>query len=583
MPPGFWFPSRGVDVWRPLRIDQPRDVDIVGRLQPGRSWSDVQAELNVLASTRTLVRSFQQEARIKVGPGLQALIAPAIVILLIACLNVANLLVMRALDRDRELAIRSALGATPLRLARLTVVDATILGAAAGGGGLLLASWGIAGLQVAGASALPALAGAVRPYLVAAIAAGAAAVTILAVALLPAFRAARMDLRAAFAGGLRQPVFRRLGYGVGDVVLVLQVALAVVLVVVSAFNLRLFGEAVRVSRLPGGDRVRVARVSAASDISEAGRTTLFAAVLDEVRRSGGIEASAIATSLPELGQPRSEVTVTGARGATASCRVKVAYVTTEFFDTLGMTFRTRLPGPGVSAVASESGAARCFPSGVQGSSAVRVSSDGGAWIPVTGVVADPFTSKMPGTTDMASYLWVVGAQRWPSNVLVIVRSAASHSSLRTRNGIAVDAFTTYDERVGPSAAEMGLLVGVLGGTSLLALLLAFTGVYAAMSQSCQSRIVELGIRLALGAPPVRLVVLAVARDVPLVAAGVVTGVVGTVWVTAIVWRDLLVFNALDLRVWVVVTSVLAGAALLASLGPALRALKVDPMTVLRAE
>ena len=119
--------------------------------------------------------------------------------------------------------------------------------------------------------------------------------------------------------------------------------------------------------------------------------------------------------------------------------------------------------------------------------------------------------------------------------------------------------------------------------SLLALLLAFTGVYAAMSQSCQSRIVELGIRLALGAPPARLVALAVARDVPLVAAGIVAGVVGTVWVTAIVWRDLLVFNALDLRVWVVVTTVLAGAALLASLGPALRALRVDPMTVLRAE
>src|SRR5207248_1094272 len=100
-------------------------------------------------------------------------------------------------------------------------------------------------------------------------------------------------------------------------------------------------------------------------------------------------------------------------------------------------------------------------------------------------------------------------------------------------------------------------------------ILAFTGVYAALSQTCSLRSVELGVRLALGAEPRQLVVAAVARDMPLVAAGIAVGVTGTLWVTAIVWRDLLLVSATDPRLWFVVAGILAGAGLLASVGPAL--------------
>jgi ABC-type antimicrobial peptide transport system permease subunit len=127
------------------------------------------------------------------------------------------------------------------------------------------------------------------------------------------------------------------------------------------------------------------------------------------------------------------------------------------------------------------------------------------------------------------------------------------------------------------------VIDVLGLVAVLSLVLAFTGVYAAMSQSCALRLVEFGIRLALGANPRRLVASAVARDAPLVFAGIVVGLVGTVWVTASVWRDLLLINAIDARVWFGVTTVIASAALLATLGPALRAARVDPMAVLRAD
>jgi len=125
-----------------------------------------------------------------------------------------------------------------------------------------------------------------------------------------------------------------------------------------------------------------------------------------------------------------------------------------------------------------------------------------------------------------------------------------------------------------------VMLAIAGG---MALLLGVIGIYGVISYSVSQRTRELGIRLALGASPGGLVVAALVHDVPLLGAGVVTGIVGTVWVTAIVWRDLLVFNAVDLRVWSAVFVAIATASLCASVPPALRAIRVDPIAVLRAE
>jgi predicted permease len=590
MPDDFWLPSRGVDVWLPLVLDGHATVDIVGRLRPGRSWSDAQAEFNVLARSRTLVRSLEQEGLIRLRPGLQGFVAPAIVLLLIACANVGNLLVMRLATRRKEFAVRSALGATPFRLARLSLVEASMLVAIAGAAGLILATWAIAALRIAVASAIPALAGAVRAdALVAAVAGLATIVTILGVGPWPALSAARSDILSGLTGRTRRPISARFHYGVNDVLVVVQVGLAVALVLTSAFIVRMGEEIGRVSRPPAGDRAIVTQVTAGETLSAASRASAFERLLDETRGAAGIDAAALSSTLPQLGgQPRVDVAVATSAGETM-CRAKVAYVTPSFFSALGVTFQRGQLGSGLAAIVSESTAARCLAGGSAGEAHVRAAIDATRmteWIPVTGVVTDPFASRMSATTDAAAYVWIVGTRDWPSSVYLVARTALSTASVRGPSlpatlGLATDPWTTFEARVTSDGAWF--VIYVLGIVAVLSLVLAFTGVYAAMSQSCAQRLVELGIRLALGADPRRLVATAIARDAPLVIAGIVVGLVGTVWVTAAVWRDLLLLNALDARVWIGVFTVLAGAVLLATLGPALRAARVDPMAVLRSD
>ncbi len=365
------------------------------------------------------------------------------------------------------------------------------------------------------------------------------------------------------------------------------------MVVVSAFNLRLFAEATRISRPADADRVRVAQVRAGRTVAADARPVLFGRLVDELRDARGAEAVALATGLPEFGQPR--VAVTAAEGdRQTSCRVKVAHVSEEFFRALGLRFLSGRIGPRPAAIVSESAALRCLSDRSGGEVQIRVpvglaSTD--RWFPVTGTVVDPFSSRMPGTDAMAASVWIVRAREWPARVLVIVRDKEDHSrapsptaaAVKPIDGLAMGTLAPVEDRIGPGSAAARLILGVLGSVSLLALLLAFTGVYAAMSQSCARRLPELGIRLALGASPGGLVVAALVHDVPLLGAGVVTGIVGTVWVTAIVWRDLLVFNAVDLRVWSAVFVAIATASLCASVPPALRAIRVDPIAVLRAE
>jgi putative ABC transport system permease protein len=379
----------------------------------------------------------------------------------------------------------------------------------------------------------------------------------------------------------------RLQYGVGDVLIVLQVALGAALVVVSVFNVRLFAEAVRVSQPADGDRVRIAQLTAARSIATDARPALFAHVLDAIRGTGGIEAVALATALPELGRPRSSLTF-AAVGKETRCSIKVAYVSDEFFSALGLRFLKGKVESGPSAIVSASAASRCFEERADRELQVHVPAGSALshhWIPVSGVVVDPFRSRMPGTDVMASYAWIVGALEWPAQVSVVVRASTGPkaAAMQPVDGVVLDAFTPMADRIGPGNASTRLILTVSGSGAALALLLAFLGVHAAMSQSCERRMRELGIRLALGAPPRRLVSTALVHDAPLVVVGLVVGLAGTLWVTVIVWRDLLIFNAIDVRVWASIGAVLAGAALLASLGPALRAVRVDPIALLHTE
>jgi putative ABC transport system permease protein len=584
MPPGFWFPMRGIDVWLPLQPGATDLVEIFGRLPAGRAWPEVQAELDVIAGSRTMLRSLPDEARIKLGPGLEALVAPAVAILLIACANVANLLLIRLFDCRQELAIRAALGARPVQLARLAMAEAVGLSALAAVAGSIFAWWGTTALRLVGSDALPAVA-AVRLTSIGFMATATVMIAMIVLAPLPALRAARIRADALAFGGRRRAMSRRSAYGVGDVLLVAQVALAVVLVTVSAFDLRLFAEALRMGRPARSDGVLVTRMIAAREVAASAREALFERVVQQLRGRADIMGVALASALPQVGERRA-IVLAGTDSASTTCAIKIARVTQGFFDVLGLTFRAGGIGSGPAAVASEAAMARCFSSISPQNPHIRLPEEQGSWIPITGVAADPFASRMTETSDAAAYIWVVRGREWPGSVYVLASLSAPLSgppTLRATAGMAFDEWTPYRQRTSTNAEQMRLIVGMLGTISCVALLIAFAGVYAAMSHSCASLLPDLGIRLALGAPPWRAAMEALVRDAPLVGAGVAVGALGTAWVTAYVWRDLLMLSVLDLRVWLGVSGLVAAAAVLASIGPALRAARVDPLVLLRAE
>lgn len=602
MPPDFWFPARGIDVWLPLPSRHAL-IDMAGRLRPGRTWADAQAEFDVLARSptapsagappRTLIRSVQAEANIRLKPGFEGLVLPALAILLIACANVGNLLVMRLAGREKELAIRTALGASAAQLARLSIAETTLLATAAGGVGFVLALWGTTLLE-RGVAAIPQMAGAVKagPLTIVATVA-ATAITLGGAAVLPALRAARSDVSAALTGSRHQRTSNRFHYHATDLLVVLQIALAVVLVLVGIFWLRVVREIVNTSVPPAGDRTLVARLATRKDLPATIRAAALQRVVDEASGVPGVDAVALTTHLPELrGQRLSRIAVASS-GGSSECRVKIAHVTPHFFEVIGVRFQRGAVRQGVSAVASVGAAKRCVAGDLAAPWSIRPADESTAkdeWMPITGVVSDPSSSKMD-TADSESYVWILGARAWPADVFFLaagprgldLRPRLNEAAGRASPEIVLDALGTLRERVDEALAGTSLIVGVMSTVALLALVLAFTGVYAAMSQSGENRRVELGIRVALGAPPRQLVATALAREAPLVAAGMVAGSVGTVWVTAIVWREILIITALDPRVWTVVFAVLLMAAVLAALGPARRAIRIDPIDVLRAD
>ena len=299
MPPDFWFPTRGIDVWMPLSASPRALIDIAGRLRDGRTWADAQAEFNVLAQSRTtsgvglrpraLIRSLQGEANIRLGQLTGVLLLPALAILLIACANVGNLLVMRLVGREKELAIRTALGASAVQLARLSLAETALVAAAAGVAGFVLALWGTRLLSLA-AAAIPQLAGAIKagPLTIVATVA-ATAITLVGTAVLPALRAARSDVSAALTGARRQRISNRFHYHAADLLVVLQIALAAILVLVCAFQLRIAREVLNVNVPPAGDRTLVAHLTTRQDLPAITRADVLQRVVDEASGVPGVE------------------------------------------------------------------------------------------------------------------------------------------------------------------------------------------------------------------------------------------------------------------------------------------------------
>jgi predicted permease len=551
----------------------------------------------------------QAELRSAMDESLAILMAVAAGVLLIACANVANLLIARGAARERELALRRALGASGLRLAWLLMAEAAVLALVGSLGGLVVATWG-AGLlvDVFTTSDSVAAVGATPDWRIVAFTAAVAVATALLAGLAPAVRAVRGGvapaLKAAGGGVVReQPRLRK-------TLVVAQVALSFLMIVTAVLFVRSLHNLLEIH--PGFSTARV--TSFTVDLERSGykdeRSRIFGQqLLERVRALPGVEAAGFATmGILEGGGWGMPFTVEGFTpkpGDSASSMVNA--VSPGYLETLqarivrGRGFRdqdARVPAEGEewpyrTAIVNETFARRYFDTRDPIGRHVGIGGDPGTPTPITivGVVADSRYQRI--REDVRPQILLPAFEnRGLNDVTVYVRSrqptASVVASLRgvvraLDPGMPVFNVATLDERVARSLRNERLIAGLSAAFATLATLLGIVGLYGVMAYTVTRRSREIGIRMALGARA-SLVAGQVVREAGLlIAGGLVLAAPAAWWLKGYIATQLYGITPGDPRTIALAAIGLTAVGLMAAAIPASRAARVSPMQALRDE
>lgn len=620
-PSGFDYPRESA-LWIPRRMDPEgcgrgcHAWQSVGRLAAGVDLERARQEVDALAaalSDEFPDSNFQKGMFVEplvdylvgdVRRGLWTLLGAVGVVLLIVCANVANLLLVRGSTRTGEVAVRSALGASPRRVVGAVLTESAVLAGAGAGLGLALAFAVIGALRFVPAGAVPRLDVVTLDGTVLAFALGVTAIVTLVFGLAPALRLARTapahDLGgAARSGGDRTEARSR------SLLLAAEVALSVVLLTGAGLFVRSLGELVSVDM--GFEEREVVRFSLnlpSTRYADLPSITAFYEQLeDRLRAVPGVEA--VGTSYgPPLGNVSigGDVLVDGrprpAPGQETNAQLRPS--TPGFFDAIGLpVLRGRGIEPGDRAetepvaVVNETFVRENFPDEDVLGRRVGVTAGWGfqsdtLWT-VVGVVADA-RSRLSFEPEPAVYL--AHAQFGPGSATVHVRGRAGVSGLvlQAREAVrALDAnlplarVETLDEAVRRSTATTRFYLSVIGAFAGIALVLAAVGLYGVVSYLVSRRTREIGIRVALGASTDRVRRLVVLQGLRPALVGLVVGLGGALLLGRVVAGMLYEVQPGDPRVLGAVMVVLLVVSLLATLLPAVRATRVDPVTALRAE
>ncbi|HEV2498066.1 MAG TPA: ABC transporter permease [Terriglobia bacterium] len=628
MPSSFQLPYMAPDLWTPLaltpaQLDPVKERDhqwlsMAGRLRPGVTVAQAQTAMNGMA--RRLMREYPNYFPPRIGYGIKVvqlkpdligstgkflfvLLAAVGFVLLIACANVANLMLTRASARSREIAVRAALGASRLRIVRQLLTESVLLALAGGAIGLWLAVWGVQLLKSIGPANVPRLSHADMNGWVLLFTAGIALATGILFGLAPALQSSKTSLHESLKESGRSSSGSMARQRVRSLLVIGEVAFTLVLLAGGVLMIKSFVHLLNVN--PGFDPNNVLTMQITLSGNQYAKpsqiTGFYRALLERVSRLPGVKAAGAVDVLPfsNFGNSGSF----SIEGEPASRGEILPHADTRrvmpgLFSTLRIPLRRgRLfteadtaSAPHVALI-DDVLAKEYWPNQDPiGHRVAMLSSSAPEWYTVVGIVGNVRNRGFSAPRKGVLYFPLA---QWPKvHMSLVVRTASDPMALAGAVRQAVRSIDrqepVYDVKtmegyVSESVSNQRLSVFLLAMFAGLALVLASVGIYGVISFSVSQRTHEIGIRMALGAQPGDVLRMVLGQGIILALAGVGIGIVAALGLTRFMASVLFGVKPTDLGTFAIVVPILIGVSLLASYIPARRAMKVDPLVALRYE
>jgi putative ABC transport system permease protein len=595
---------------------QSRMMKAFGRMRPGVSVKQARADLNGVAANlrkaypkdyppeidySIATSSLEEELTHSARPTMLVLLGAAGFVLLIACANVANLNLSRMVRRERELAVRAALGAGRVRMFRQLLTESSLLALIGGGLGLLF-SWGTLDLLISFAARFTPRAREIHlDATVLLFTLGVAVLTSVLSGTAPALAARETVVGGLKEGGLQSTIGRS-KHRVRSLLIVVQVAVSFLLLIGAGLMLRSFANLQHVD--PGFQPENVLTMQIGLDFTKYNtndkQRAFFETFLDKIRSQSGVKSAAAAMMIPLNGNMRmtgdfqieGQTPVPGQANPVSDFRV----VSEDYFDTLhipvveGRVFtRADRPGTPDAAIVNRSAARHFW--GTQDPIGKRFSVDSGkSWIQIVGVVGD--VRQYGLDKSPVDEIYVALAQSPFLDAVVTVKTTVEPMSIaggiiELLHGVDPNQpaarVRSLEQVRAESVAGPRLTTNLLGLFALLALAIAATGIGGVMALAVSQRKHEIGVRMAIGASPGEILRMILGQGMALALIGITVGLFGAVWLTRLLQQLLFEVAPTDPLTYGGVAVVLSLAALSACYVPARRAARVDPIVALRAE
>jgi predicted permease len=628
MPPGFRYPEKA-EVWVPLRLDpaapSPRGshyLTALARLKPGVSRRQAQAEMSTIA--HQLQQDFpviyprdsgwgvslvpiQEDLTGKARPALLILLVAVGLVLLVACANVANLLLGRALARSREIAVRTALGEPRGRLVRRFIAESLVVTFIGGGAGVLISALVVRALTRIDPTAIPRAYDIALDSRVLLFAFALALISGLVIGLVPAVQTGKLSLTEALKEGGEKSVGGRERQQVRRVLVVVETALALVLVIGTGLLARTFSHLLHVD--PGFKPANILTLKMALPAKKYTKDpqvrAFYQQLIDQVAALPGVRYAAVVNCVPMGGCIRSGSYYVEEHMPPADAlppEADLRYASPDFFRALSIpllkgryfTFDDGVEGrggPGGVVLVDEELARRTWPG--QDPLGKRLKFDRAAdvpWRTVVGVVGHVKLASLDSPSREQMYVPFV---RFPyKEAFLVVRSDVDPTSLtgpvreqvkKLDADLPVFDIQTMSARVLQSLALRQFSMSLLLSLAAFALFLAAVGMYSVIAYSVAQRNREIGVRMALGAQRWSILRMVLGEGLVMALVGIAAGLALAYWATKLLESLLFGLSATDLATYLATSLLLIATALAASYFPARRAVRVNPMTALGKE